>query len=245
RSLRVLDGAIALLDANAGVEPQTETVWRQADKYHVPRMIFCNKMDKIGADFYRSVEMVKSRLGATPVVVQLPIGAENEFAGVVDLIEMNALVWKSENLGAEWDVVEIPDDLKEKAAQFREQMIETAVEMDEGALERYLEGEMPSNDELRALIRKGTIAVKFFPMFCGSAFKNKGVQPLLDGVVDFLPSPVEVPAIKGIDPKTEAEVARKSSDEEPLSMLAFKIMNDPFVGSLTFCRIYSGVLKKG
>ena len=245
RSLRVLDGAIALLDANAGVEPQTETVWRQADKYHVPRMIFCNKMDKIGADFYRSVEMVKSRLGATPVVVQLPIGAENEFAGVVDLIEMNALVWKSENLGAEWDVVEIPDDLKEKAAQFREQMIETAVEMDEGALERYLEGEMPSNDELRALIRKGTIAVKFFPMFCGSAFKNKGVQPLLDGVVDFLPSPVEVPAIKGIDPKTEGEIARKSSDEEPLSMLAFKIMNDPFVGSLTFCRIYSGVLKKG
>jgi elongation factor G len=245
RSLRVLDGAIALLDANAGVEPQTETVWRQADKYHVPRMIFCNKMDKIGADFYRSVEMVKSRLGATPVVVQLPIGAENEFAGVVDLIEMNALVWKSENLGAEWDVVEIPADLKEKAEQFREQMIETAVEMDEGALERYLEGEMPSNDELRALIRKGTIAVKFFPMFCGSAFKNKGVQPLLDGVVDFLPSPIEVPSIKGIDPKSEAEISRKSSDEEPLSMLAFKIMNDPFVGSLTFCRIYSGVLKKG
>jgi elongation factor G len=243
--LRVLDGAIALLDANAGVEPQTETVWRQADKYHVPRMIFCNKMDKIGADFYRSVEMVKSRLGATPVVVQLPIGAENEFAGVVDLIEMKALVWKSENLGAEWDVVEIPADLQERAEQFREQMIETAVEMDEGALERYLEGEMPSNDELRALIRKGTIAVKFFPMFCGSAFKNKGVQPLLHGVVDFLPSPIEVPAIKGIDPKTEAEIARKSSDEEPLSMLAFKIMNDPFVGSLTFCRIYSGVLKKG
>ncbi len=245
RSLRVLDGAIALLDANAGVEPQTETVWRQADKYHVPRMIFCNKMDKIGADFYRSVEMVKSRLGATPVVVQLPIGAENEFAGVVDLIEMKALVWNGEQLGASWDVVEIPADLQEKAEQFREQMIETAVEMDEGALERYLEGEMPSNDELRALIRKGTIAVKFFPMFCGSAFKNKGVQPLLDGVVDFLPSPVEVPAIKGIDPKTEAEVARKSSDDEPLSMLAFKIMNDPFVGSLTFCRIYSGVLKKG
>ncbi|MCO6390244.1 elongation factor G [Aliihoeflea aestuarii] len=245
RSLRVLDGAIALLDANAGVEPQTETVWRQADKYHVPRMIFCNKMDKIGADFYRSVEMVKSRLGATPVVVQLPIGAENDFAGVVDLIEMKALVWKSENLGAEWDVVEIPADLKDKAEEFREQMIETAVEMDEGALERYLEGVMPSNDELRALIRKGTIEVKFFPMFCGSAFKNKGVQPLLHGVVDFLPSPVEVPAIKGIDPKTEAEIARHSSDDEPLSMLAFKIMNDPFVGSLTFCRIYSGVLKKG
>ena len=245
RSLRVLDGAIALLDANAGVEPQTETVWRQADKYHVPRMIFCNKMDKIGADFYRSAEMVKTRLGAQAVVVQLPIGAENDFAGVIDLIEMKALVWKSENLGAEWDVLEIPADMQEKAAEYREKMIEAAVEMDEGALEKYLEGEMPSNDELRRLIRKGTIEVKFFPMFCGSAFKNKGVQPLLDGVVDYLPSPVEVPAIKGIDPKTEAEIVRHSSDDEPLSMLAFKIMNDPFVGSLTFCRIYSGKLSKG
>ncbi|MEP4114989.1 MAG: elongation factor G, partial [Nitratireductor sp.] len=245
RSLRVLDGAIALLDANAGVEPQTETVWRQADKYHVPRMIFCNKMDKIGADFYRSVEMVSSRLGATPVVMQLPIGAESDFAGVVDLIEMKALVWKSENLGAEWDVVDIPADMQAKAEEYREKMIETAVEMDEAALEAYLEGEFPSNDELRRLIRMGTVAVKFFPMFCGSAFKNKGVQPLLDAVVDFLPSPVEVPAIKGIDPKTEQETERKSSDDEPLSMLAFKIMNDPFVGSLTFCRIYSGVLKKG
>ena len=245
RSLRVLDGAIALLDANAGVEPQTETVWRQADKYRVPRMIFCNKMDKIGADFYRSVEMVGSRLGAKALVMQLPIGAENDFAGVVDLIEMKALVWKSENLGAEWDIVEIPADLQAKAEEYREKMIEAAVEMDETALEKYLEGEMPSNDELRKLIRKGTIAVKFFPMFCGSAFKNKGVQPLLDAVVDFLPSPIDVPAIKGIDPKTEAEMSRKSSDDEPLSMLAFKIMNDPFVGSLTFCRIYSGVLNKG
>ena len=245
RSLRVLDGAIALLDANAGVEPQTETVWRQADKYHVPRMIFCNKMDKIGADFYRSAEMIGSRLGAQAVVMQLPIGAENEFAGVVDLIEMNALVWKSENLGAEWDVVEIPADLKEKAEQYREKLIEAAVEMDDEAMNNYLEGNLPDNDTIRALIRKGTIAVKFFPMFCGSAFKNKGVQPLLDAVVDFLPSPVEVPAIKGIDPKTEAEVTRKSTDDEPVSMLAFKIMNDPFVGSLTFCRIYSGKLTKG
>ncbi|MEX4010674.1 elongation factor G [Neoaquamicrobium sediminum] len=245
RSLRVLDGAIALLDANAGVEPQTETVWRQADKYHVPRMIFCNKMDKIGADFYRSVEMVGSRLGAQAVVMQLPIGAENEFAGVVDLIEMNALVWKSENLGAEWDIVEIPADLKDRAEEYREKLIEAAVEMDEAALEAYLDGTMPSNDELRALIRKGTIEVKFFPMFCGSAFKNKGVQPLLDAVVDFLPSPIDVPSIKGIDPKTEAEISRKSSDDEPLSMLAFKIMNDPFVGSLTFARIYSGKLTKG
>jgi elongation factor G len=245
RSLRVLDGAIALLDANAGVEPQTETVWRQADKYHVPRMIFCNKMDKIGADFYRSEEMIGSRLGAQAVVMQLPIGAETEFKGVVDLVEMNALVWRDETLGAAWDVVEIPADLKEKAEQYREKMIEAAVEMDETALENYLEGKMPSNDEIRALIRKGTIAVKFFPMFCGSAFKNKGVQPLLDAVVEYLPSPIDVPAIKGVDAKTDAEIERHADDNEPLSMLAFKIMNDPFVGSLTFARIYSGKLAKG
>ncbi len=245
RSLRVLDGAIALLDSNAGVEPQTETVWRQAEKYHVPRMIFCNKMDKIGADFYRCLDIIKSRLGARPVAMQLPIGAESDFKGVVDLIEMNALVWRDESLGAAWDVVEIPADLKEKAEQYREMLIETAVEMDDEAMNAYLEGNAPSNDELRALIRKGTIAVKFHPVFCGTAFKNKGVQPLLDAVVDFLPAPDEVPDIRGIDPKTDAEVVRKSSDSEPLSMLAFKIMNDPFVGSLTFARIYSGVLKKG
>ena len=245
RSLRVLDGAVALLDANAGVEPQTETVWRQADKYNVPRMIFVNKMDKIGADFYRCVEMVGSRLGARAAVMQLPIGAENEFKGVVDLIEMNALVWRDESLGAAWDVVEIPADLKEKAVQYREQLIEVAVDMDETAMENYLEGVMPDNDTIRALIRKGTIAGAFFPIFCGSAFKNKGVQPLLDGVVEFLPSPIDIPAIKGIDPKTEAELVRQASDDEPLSLLAFKIMNDPFVGSLTFCRIYSGKLTKG
>jgi len=245
RSLRVLDGAIALLDSNAGVEPQTETVWRQAEKYHVPRMIFCNKMDKTGADFYRCLDMIGSRLGAVGVAIQLPIGAENEFKGVVDLIEMKALVWRDETLGAQWDVVEIPADLKDKAEEYREKMIEAAVEMDEAALENYLEGNLPSNDELRRLIRKGTIEVKFHPVLCGTAFKNKGVQPLLDAVVDFLPSPVEVPAIKGIDPKNDEEVTRKSSDDEPLSMLAFKIMNDPFVGSLTFCRIYSGKLTKG
>jgi len=245
RSLRVLDGAIALLDANAGVEPQTETVWRQADKYDVPRLIFCNKMDKIGADFFRSVEMVKSRLGATPVVMQLPIGAENDFKGVVDLIEMNALVWRDESLGAQWDVVEIPEDLKAQAEEYREKLIETAVEIEEGAMERYLEGEMPDNDELRALVRKGTIGTQFFPMFCGSAFKNKGVQPLLDAVVDFLPSPVDIPAIKGIDVKTEEPTKRKAKDDEPVALLAFKIMNDPFVGSLTFCRLYSGKLEKG
>ncbi|MGV0879548.1 elongation factor G [Martelella sp. FLE1502] len=245
RSLRVLDGAVALLDANAGVEPQTETVWRQADKYHVPRMIFCNKMDKIGADFYRSVSMVKSRLGATPVVIQLPIGAENDFAGVIDLIEMKALVWDGEHLGAQWEVTDIPADMKEKAEEYRELMIETIVDIDEEAMEAYLEGNMPDNDKIRELIRKGTINVEFFPMLCGSAFKNKGVQPLLDAVVDFLPSPVEIPAIKGIDVKTEAEISRKADDNEPLSMLAFKIMNDPFVGSLTFCRVYSGTLEKG
>ena len=245
RSLRVLDGAIALLDANAGVEPQTETVWRQADKYNVPRMIFCNKMDKIGADFYRSYDMVKSRLGATPVAVQLPIGAEDEFAGVVDLIEMNALVWRDESLGAAWDVVEIPDDLKDKAEEWRETMIEQIVEIDEAAMEAYLEGEMPDNDKIRELIRQGTINVDFFPMFCGTAFKNKGVQPLLDCVIDFLPSPVDIPAIAGIDVKTEEETTRPASDEEPLSMLAFKVMNDPFVGSLTFARIYSGSITKG
>ncbi|PSH66348.1 elongation factor G [Phyllobacterium sophorae] len=245
RSLRVLDGAIALLDANAGVEPQTETVWRQAEKYHVPRMIFVNKMDKTGADFYRCVDMVKSRLGAKALVMQLPIGAENEFKGVVDLIEMKALVWRDEQLGAQWDVVEIPADLKDRAEEFREKLIETAVEVEEAAMEAYLEGNMPDNEKLRQLIRIGTCRVEFHPVFCGSAFKNKGVQPLLDGVVEFLPSPVDVPAIKGIDPKTDAETVRKSSDEEPLSMLAFKIMNDPFVGSLTFCRIYSGKLTKG
>ncbi|KAB1115926.1 elongation factor G [Neorhizobium galegae] len=245
RSLRVLDGAVALLDANAGVEPQTETVWRQADKYNVPRLIFCNKMDKTGADFYRSVEMIKTRLGATAVVCQLPIGAETEFKGIVDLIEMNALVWRDESLGAQWDVVEIPEDLKERAEEFREKMIETIVDIDEEAMENYLNGVMPDNDKIRALIRRGTIDVKFFPMFCGSAFKNKGVQPLLDAVVEFLPSPADIPAIKGIDVKTEAEIDRHADDNEPLSMLAFKIMNDPFVGSLTFCRIYSGKLEKG
>ncbi len=244
RSLRVLDGAIALLDANAGVEPQTETVWRQAEKYHVPRMVFVNKMDKIGADFYRSVEMVGSRLGANALVLQLPIGAENDFEGVVDLIEMKALTWDG-SIGASAKVSEIPADLKEKAEEYREKLIEMAVEVDEAATEAYLEGKMPTNDELIELIRKGTIAVQFHPILCGSAFKNRGVQPLLDAVVSYLPSPVDVPAIAGVDVKTGEETVRESSDEAPLSMLAFKIMNDPFVGSLTFCRIYSGELHKG
>ncbi len=244
RSLRVLDGAIALLDANAGVEPQTETVWRQAEKYHVPRMVFVNKMDKIGADFYRSVEMVGSRLGAVALPIQLPIGAENEFEGVIDLIEMKALTWDG-TIGAAAVVGEIPVDMADKAAEYREKLVELAVEIDEAAMEAYLEGKEPSNDELRALIRKGTIEVKFHPILCGTAFKNRGVQPLLDAVVEFLPAPDDVPAIKGIDVKTETETTRESSDEAPLSMLAFKIMNDPFVGSLTFARIYSGKLTKG
>ncbi|KZL20521.1 Elongation factor G [Pseudovibrio axinellae] len=245
RSLRVLDGAVALLDANAGVEPQTETVWRQADKYNVPRMIFVNKMDKLGADFFRCVEMIEKRLGATPACLQLPIGAESEFAGVIDLLKMKALVWNGESLGASWDELDIPADLADQAAEYRDKLIEIAVEVEEEATEAYLEGEMPSNEKLQELIRKGTIAGDFVPVLCGTAFKNKGVQPLLDAVVDYLPNPVEVPAIKGIDAKTEEETVRESSDEEPLGMLAFKIMNDPFVGSLTFARIYSGVLNKG
>jgi elongation factor G len=245
RSLRVLDGAVALLDANAGVEPQTETVWRQADKYHVPRLIFVNKMDKIGADFYRCVEMIGTRLGAKAVPVQLPIGAENEFKGVVDLIEMNALVWRNEELGAQWDVVEIPDDLKESAAKYREAMIEAAVELDDDAMESYLNGDLPNNDTIRRLLRRGTIDAKFFLVFAGSAFKNKGVQPLLDGVIDFLPAPGDVPAIQGIDARTEAPIERHADDNEPLAMLAFKIANDPHMGTLTFCRIYSGKLEQG
>lgn len=244
RSLRVLDGAIALLDANAGVEPQTETVWRQAEKYRVPRMVFVNKMDKIGADFYRSVEMVGSRLGAKALVLQLPIGAENDFQGIVDLVEMKAYVWDG-TIGASAAEVAIPDDLKEKAAEYREFLIETAVEVDEDATEAYLNGVMPTNEELVALIRKGTVKVNFHPVLCGSAFKNRGVQPLLDAVIAYLPSPVDVPAIAGIDVKTEQETTRESSDDAPLSMLAFKIMNDPFVGSLTFCRVYSGKVTKG
>jgi elongation factor G len=245
RSLRVLDGAVALLDANAGVEPQTETVWRQADKYHVPRLIFVNKMDKIGADFYRSVEMVGERLGAKAVVLQLPIGAESEFAGVVDLIEMKAYVWDGEELGAKWDILDIPADLKDRAEEYREKLIEAAVEMDEAAMEAYLEGEMPDNETIRKLLRKGICDVQFFGVLCGSAFKNKGVQPLLDAVVDYLPSPIDIPAIKGIDAKTEEPIERHADDNEPLSMLAFKIANDPHMGSLTFCRIYSGKLEAG
>jgi len=245
RSLRVLDGAVALLDGNQGVEPQTETVWRQADKYNVPRIIFVNKMDKIGADFYFCVDTLHKRLGIKTAVVQLPIGAENDFKGVVDLIEMNALVWRNEELGAQWDVVEIPDDLKAAAVKYRAQLIDTVVEVDDAATEAYLNGEMPDNDTIRRLIRIGTLNATFYPVFCGSAFKNKGVQPLLDGVIDYLPAPTDIAAIKGIDVKTGGEIERHATDNEPLSMLAFKIANDPHMGQLTFCRIYSGHLEAG
>jgi elongation factor G len=245
RSLRVLDGAVALLDANQGVEPQTETVWRQADKYGVPRLIFVNKMDKIGADFFTSVQMIKDRLGAKPVVIQLPIGAESNFTGIVDLIRMKAVVWDDETLGASFHDEDIPADLLDQAKKYHELLVEQAVEVDEAATEAYLEGKEPSEAELKALIRKGTVTNEFVPILCGSAFKNKGVQPLLDAVVDFLPSPSEVPPVKGIDVKTGEEITREPRDDAPLSLLAFKIMNDPFVGSLTFARIYSGRVESG
>jgi len=245
RSLRVLDGAVAVFDSVAGVEPQSETVWRQADKYGVPRICFVNKMDRIGADFYRCVEMMKTRLGARPIVLQLPIGAESEFVGVVDLIRMQSVTWKDENLGAEFVYGPIPDDLAASAAEYRTQLVEMAVEMDEAAMEGYLEGNEPDVETLLKCIRAGAVTSTFVPVICGSAFKNKGVQPLLDSVVDFLPSPLDVPAVKGVKPGTDEEMTRQSSDDEKFSALAFKIMNDPFVGTLTFVRIYSGVVQSG
>ena len=245
RSLRVLDGAVAVFDSVAGVEPQSETVWRQADKYSVPRMCFVNKMDRMGADFFRCVEMIKDRLGATPLVLQLPIGAEAEYEGLVDLVKMKEVVWKDEALGAEYEYVDIRDSLKDQAEEYRAMLVESAVEVDDDVMEAYLEGTEPDEATLIRCIRKGTIEQNFVPVLNGTAFKNKGVQPLLDAVVDFMPSPLDVAAIQGIDAKTEEEIVRKSSDDEPLSMLAFKIANDPFVGSLTFARIYSGKLESG
>ena len=248
RSLAVLDGAVALLDANAGVEPQTETVWRQADRYKVPRLVFVNKMDKIGADFFRCVHMIKERTGATGVPVNFPIGAEDQLEGIVDLIEMEEWVWQGEDLGASWVRQPIRDDLKDLADEWRSKLIEVAVEMDDDAMMAYLEGEEPDADTLKKLIRKGTLSLSFVPVLGGSAFKNKGVQPLLNAVIDFLPSPLDVPAYMGFEPGDETEernIARSADDAQPFSALAFKIMNDPFVGSLTFTRIYSGVIKKG
>jgi len=245
RSLRVLDGAVTVLDGNAGVEPQTETVWRQADKYKVPRIVFVNKMDKIGADFDKSVESIRDRLGAKAVPIQFPIGSESNLKGLVDIVEMRSVVWDNDALGANFTVGEIPADLVDKANEARQYLIDNAVELDDEAMEAYLEGVEPSVETLKKCIRKAVLTGAFYPILCGSAFKNKGVQTLLDAVVDYLPSPVDIPPTPGIDFKTEEPVVRFASDDEPLSVLAFKIMDDPFVGSLTFCRIYSGKMETG
>jgi elongation factor G len=245
RSLRVLDGAVAVLDGNQGVEPQTETVWRQADRYNVPRIVFVNKMDKIGANFVACVESIRDRLGAKAVPIQLPIGSEQSLRGLVDLVRMKAVVWDNDGLGATYRDEEIPEDMLEESIAARHYMIENAVELDDDAMSAYLDGEEPSVETIKKCLRKAVLDGAFYPILCGSAFKNKGVQPLLDAVVDYLPSPVDIPPTKGIDFKTEAEVVRHASDDEPLSILAFKIMDDPFVGSLTFCRLYSGKLETG
>ena len=247
RSLRVLDGAVCVFDSVAGVEPQSETVWRQADKYDVPRMCFVNKMDRTGADFYRCVDMMKTRLGAVPLVIQLPLGVESDFLGLIDLIEMKQLRWKDESLGAEFVIEDINEALISDAKKWREQMIEIAVEQDDSAMEEYLDGKEPDIEVLKKCIRKGTLSGTFVPVLCGSAFKNKGVQPMLDAVIDYLPSPEDLPPVKGVspNPKDETEMDRNLNDEAPFSALAFKIMNDPFVGSLTFCRVYSGVIEAG
>ena len=244
RSLRVLDGAVAVLDAQSGVEPQTETVWRQATTYGVPRIVFANKMDKIGADFLYSVRTIHERLQANAHPIQLPIGAEDDFTGIIDLIKMKAEIYTND-LGTDIQETDIPEDLQDLAEEWREKLVEAVAETDEALMERYLEGEEISEAELKAAIRKATCAVEFYPVLCGSAFKNKGVQLMLDAVVDYLPSPLDVPAIKGVDPNTDQEVERHSSDEEPFSALAFKVMTDPFVGRLTFFRVYSGTLQSG
>ncbi len=245
RSLRVLDGAVAAFDGVAGVEPQSETVWRQAEKYGVPRMCYINKLDRTGANFYYCVQTIIDRLGAQPAVLYLPIGAESDFVGLVDLVNERAIIWKDESLGAEFFYEEIPADLADKAAEYREKLVELAVEQDDDAMEAYLEGNLPDVATLKALIRKGTLKQAFVPVLCGSSFKNKGVQALLDAVVDYLPSPLDIPDVQGINPDTEAADSRPTADDAPFSGLAFKIMNDPFVGSLTFLRIYSGTLTKG
>jgi elongation factor G len=245
RSLRVLDGAVAVLDGNQGVEPQTETVWRQADRYNVPRIVFVNKMDKIGADFDKCVESIRDRLGVKAVPIQIPIGSEAALKGIVDLVRMKAVVWDSEGLGANYHDEEIPADMREKCDAARNYMVENAVELDDDAMEAYLGGEEPSEEVLKKCLRKAVLTGAFYPILAGSAFKNKGVQPLLDAVVDFLPSPVDIPPTPGFDYKTEEPVTRVASDEEALSVLAFKIMDDPYVGTLTFCRIYSGKLETG
>ncbi|ADE29642.1 elongation factor G [Rickettsia prowazekii] len=245
RSLRVLDGAVAVFDGVAGVEPQSETVWRQADKYNVPRMCFVNKMDRMGADFYRCVEMIKDRLGARSLIIQLPIGIEENFKGIVNLIKMKAVIWKDESLGAEYFEEDIPADMQDKAAEYRARLLDMVVELDDTIMEQYLSGAEITEEQIKILIRKGTIEARFYPILCGSAFKNKGVQPLLDAIVDFLPSPIDIGIVKGIEVSTSEEKDFPISIVEPFSALAFKIMNDPFVGSLTFIRIYSGKITSG
>jgi elongation factor G len=245
RSLRVLDGAVCVLDGNQGVEPQTETVWRQADKYNVPRIVFVNKMDKIGADFFRCVEEINTKVGGRPICIQLPIGSESNFRGVIDLLRMKAVVWEDEGLGAKYHDEEIPPDLKAKADEYRHILIEAAVEMDDDVMSAYLDGQEPDIDALKRCIRKAVKQISFVPVLCGSAFKNKGVQPLLDAVVDYLPSPIDRGGIKGHDVDTGAEIVRMPNDNEPFSMLGFKIMDDPFVGTITFCRVYSGKIESG
>jgi len=245
RSLRVLDGAVAVFDSVQGVEPQSETVWRQADKYQVPRIAFMNKMDRVGADFYFSVQTIIDRLGANPVPIQIPIGRESEYRGSIDLITMKAYVYDDETLGAKYRIDDIPADLMDKAKEYREKMLEAVAEFDDQVMEKYLNGQSLTEEEIRRVVRAGTIKMKVIPVLCGSAFKNKGVQQLLDGVVDFLPSPLDIPPVKGIDPNTDKEVERKPSDSEPFSALAFKIMSDPFAGQLTYFRVYSGTLKTG
>jgi elongation factor G len=245
RSLRVLDGAVAVFDAVSGVEPQSETVWRQADKYGVPRICFVNKMDRVGADFDNCIREMVDKLGAKPVPVQLPLGRESGFRGIIDLVEMKAVVWHEETLGAQFDVEEIPADLRDGALKAREVMLDAATRYDDALMEAVLEGKQVAPAQIRAALRKGTIKEELFPVVCGAAFKNKGVQPLLDAVVDFLPSPVDIPPVKGVDPRTSKEVERPASDKAPFAALAFKIMTDPFVGQLTYFRVYSGTLRSG
>ena len=245
RSLRVLDGAVAIFDSGQGVEPQSETVWRQADKYHVPRIAFINKMDKIGADFFESVKSMVDRLKANPVPIQIPIGAENTFRGPVDLITMKAVYFDDETLGAKYVIDEIPADLQEVAREYRDKMIEKLADHDDVIMEKYLGGEEITEEEIKKALRKATISMKLNPVLCGSSFKNKGVQLLLDAIIEYLPSPIDLPPVKGVNPDNEGEIERRPDDNEPFSALAFKIMTDPFVGQLTYFRVYSGILKSG
>ena len=245
RSLRVLDGAVAIFCGVAGVEPQSETVWRQADKYHVPRVAFVNKMDRIGADFYNVLAMIKERLGAKPVAVQIPVGQGESFKGIIDLIKMKAIIYKEESLGAEWEETDIPEDFQKKAEEYRHNMLEIIAECSDVVMEKYVEGIEPDEKEITQALRSGTLSYEFVPVLCGSALKNTGVQMLLDAVVDYLPSPLDVPDVEGIDPKKDKVITRKTSDEEPFAALAFKIATDPYVGKLTYFRVYSGVAKAG